>query len=172
MPTITGSVVFVELNRAVSESLSDQEIADIVALAESTFGVNPGNVEADINYDITGTIKVTTDDDVSEEDLASALQDSIADALNIHSSDVAVSIDPDTGIATYTISSSTAEDATALQEALQASSTNDAITTGVSKVLPAVTDVPVFSSLLLLLLLLFCLSLSSLLIQNIESTQR
>ena len=52
-----------------------------------------------------------------------------------------VVIDPETGVATYTISSASAEDATALQDALQETSTNDAITSGVSTTLPSVTDV-------------------------------
>ena len=68
-PTITGSIAFVELNRIVTESLSDNEISDLVALAEDTFGVNPGNVEAEVSYEITGTVTVATDTDVSMKNL-------------------------------------------------------------------------------------------------------
>ena len=140
-PSITGAVVFVETNKPVTESLSDSDVQEIITLAENTFGVYPGNVEADVSYDITGTIVVSSDDDVSDEELASALQSSIANALSVHESDVEVVIDPETGVATYTISSASAEDATALQDALQETSTNDAITSGVSTTLPSVTDV-------------------------------
>ena len=145
-PSITGAVVFVEMTNPVTESLSDAEIQDIVTLAENTFGVFPGNVEAEISYEISGTISVSTDgSEVSDENLASAIQSSIADALNVHESDVSVSIDPDTGVATYTISSATAEDAQALQDALQSSETNDAISSGVSVEIPSITDVtPIF----------------------------
>ena len=90
-PSITGSVVFVELNREVSQSLTDAEIAEIVTLAEDTFGVYPGNVEAEVSYEITGTVNADFDgSDYSEEELIVAVQNSIADALSIHSSDVEV----------------------------------------------------------------------------------
>ena len=109
----------------MSQSLTDSEIAEIVTLAEDTFGVYPGNVNADVHYEITGSVKISTDgSDISDEELISALQSSIADALNVHSSDVEVVIDPDTGLATYTVSSATAEAAEDLQKALQTSATN------------------------------------------------
>ena len=47
-PSITGSVVFVEMQKVVTTSLTDDEINDIVTLAEDEFGVFPGNVEAEI----------------------------------------------------------------------------------------------------------------------------
>lgn len=126
----------------MTESLSNQEIADLVTLAEETFGVYPGNVEADVQYDISGTIAVTTDkSDYSEEELITSLQEAIASALNVHTSDVVVTFDPDSGLTTYTISSETAEDASALQIALKTDEVNDAIATGVSTQVPAVTDV-------------------------------
>ena len=141
MPSITGQVVFVDLTKVVTASLTDSEIAEIVSTAEDTFGVYPGNVAAEVTYDITGTIAITADSDVSDEEIISALQTSIADALNVHSSDVEITIDSDTGVATYTINSATAEDAAALQDALQFTSTNDAIATAVSSAIPAVSDV-------------------------------
>ena len=44
-PSITGQVVFVEMSQLVTKSLTEEEIADIVASAEETFGVYPGNVD-------------------------------------------------------------------------------------------------------------------------------
>ena len=142
--TITGSVVFVEMNTIVTASLSDEEIADIISTAEEAFGVFPGSVEAEVSYDITGTIPLSTDGEYVEEELISALQSSLADTLNIHPSDVVVEIDPDTGVATYTISSSSADDANVLQEVLQLPSTSDEISSQVSNVLPEVLNVNKF----------------------------
>ena len=65
-----------ELNKLVASSLTDDEIQDLITSAENSFGVQPGNVNADVSYDITGTITITADDgsSYSTEELADALQ--------------------------------------------------------------------------------------------------
>ena len=78
--------------------------------------------------------------EVSEEELTSTLQASIAASLNVHPSDVSVDIDAD-GVATYTISSATAEEADALQEVLQDASTNQAILNEASNAIPTISTV-------------------------------
>ena len=120
MPTITGSVVFVEMQQPVITSLTEDEISEIISSAEDVFGVYPGNVVAEVTYNITGTFSLdANEDEVSDEELISALKDSLAETLNIHPSDVEVSIDAVSGSATYTISSNSVDEANALQEALQ-----------------------------------------------------
>ena len=142
VPTITGAVVFVDMNKLVTSSLTDDEIIEIVNEAEDTFGVYPGDIEVEVTYDITGSISIETDgSEVSEGELVSALQDSIANTLNVHPSDVSVSIDSETGIATYTISSASAKAALNLQEAVHDSSISDAIGSKISDEIPAITDV-------------------------------
>merc|ERR1719483_84832 len=118
-PSITGSVIFADLQKPVTSSLTVEEIDEIISIAEVSFGVLPGNVDADITYDITGSVTLDVSDDVSEEEIVSVLQTSIADALNIHPRDVSVTVDPETGVATYVVTSESAEDALALQESLQ-----------------------------------------------------
>lgn len=127
--------------KKVTESLTDAEVADIITLAESGFGVFPGNVLVDVTYDTTGSIELTLDGEIDEEELISALQNSIADSLNIHASDVEVSIDPDSGVATYTISSSSYDEAAALQASMGEDLTQDAITSALSTAVPEVTGV-------------------------------
>eukprot|EP00493_Phyllostaurus_siculus_P022589 UN22923 len=81
------------------------------------------------------------DTQYSEDELTSALQSSIADALNIHESDVEIIIDAETGEVSYTITSTTAEDASSLQNVLQEPTTSDIISSGVSEAIPALTEV-------------------------------
>ena len=145
-PSISGSVVFVEMNTAVTESLSNEVVADIIKSAEETFGVFPGSVEAEITYDITGSVVMTIDGDYSEEELTSALQNSIADALNIHPSDVDVIIDSETGAVIYTINSATAEDAENLQDDLQLASVNEDISSNIFSILPEISNVTFFNA--------------------------
>ena len=141
-PTITGSVVFVDMVKTVTSTLTEDEIADLISSAEESFGVYPGKVEAEVSYEITGQVALTTDGiDISEEELITALQESIAETLDVHPSDVKILIDPETNVATYTISSSTSEEAQNLQQMLQEESTNDAIGSDVSERIPSVTGV-------------------------------
>ena len=119
MPSITGAVVFVEMTKPVTSTLTDSEIAELVSMAEESFGVYPGTVEAELTYDITGIVTFETDEsELEEEELISALQKSIADTLSIHPSDVMVTIDPESGVATYEINSENVEDAMVLQDLL------------------------------------------------------
>lgn len=140
-PSITGSVVFVEMNAVVTASLSDEAIADIINIAENSFGVNPGNVEAEVVYDISGSIPISIDGEYIEEEIISALQNSMAETLNIHPSDVVVDIDSQTGVAAYVISSHSADDASNLQASLQLPSTREVISSQVAAALPEVSEV-------------------------------
>ena len=141
-PTITGSVVFVDMNKIVFETLTENEIADIITSAEDAFGVYPGDVQAEVSYDITGSMIIVADDsDYSEKEIVSSLQETIAETLNVHPSDVSISIDPESGIVTYSISSATAEEAALLQEALSGT-TNDVISSAIVDEIDAISSVP------------------------------
>ena len=83
-PTITGAVVFIDLQKPVIATLTDDDVAEIIALAENEFGIFPGNVEAEVAYDISGTVDVVFYGDYTDEELTSALQSSIANTLNVH----------------------------------------------------------------------------------------
>ena len=63
--------------------------------------------------------------------------------MNIHSSDVEITIDPETGVATYIVSSESAEDALELQGILQEESTNDAIAENVANSIPELTELQI-----------------------------
>jgi hypothetical protein len=142
MPSITGSVVFIDMQQLVTATLTDEDVSELVATVENTFGLFPDNVQAEIQYDIIGTIEIVADEEVSNEELASTLQDSIAASLNVHPSDVDINIDAD-GVVTYTISSATAEEASALQELLQDVSTNQAILDEASHTIPTISTIVV-----------------------------
>merc|ERR1712050_360921 len=97
-PSITGSVVFVDMTQLVSESLTEEEVNDIISNAEEVFGVYPGNVEAVVTYKTHGEIELEIEGELTpeeEEELISDLEESIADTLGIHTSDVVVTIDED-----------------------------------------------------------------------------
>eukprot|EP00493_Phyllostaurus_siculus_P014085 UN14299 len=107
------------MRKVVTESLTDDDVSELISSAETDFGLFPGTVTAEVEYEITGTIDVKLyGSDYIEEELVDALEESIADALNIHVSDVEVVFDPESGEAMYTITSDSVDDALTLQEQL------------------------------------------------------
>ena len=146
LPTITGDVVAIIMSAEVSRSLNEEELGDIVNAAENAFGVNPGKVIADVSYTSSGSLTLTFDDDDSATIdvgvIISALEESIAAALGIHSSEVDVtSFDEDTGVAAYTIQSETAEEAGELRDAMLLSETEDIILSSISESVTSLSSV-------------------------------
>ena len=144
-PSITGSVVFVELTQLVTESLTEEEIATIVASAEETFEVYPENVEAVVTYKTEGEIELEIDGELTpeeEEKLISELEISIAEALGIHPSDVVVTKVPEEeGTFQCTITTPTAEEASVLQDQLQTPEIIEEIAKEIQEENPSVTDI-------------------------------
>ena len=91
MPSSTGSVVFVDMSKPSTESLTEDEIANIVSTAENSFGVQPGNFIPTIEYGIRGSFILDYVPEVTSHELESTLQNAIALSLNVHPSRVEVS---------------------------------------------------------------------------------
>ena len=87
------------LNATQLEGLESQ-------LAEG-YGVNPDDVVIEATYTVAGSLQLDSlPDDLREDELEEALEQSIADALGVHSKDVDVNVDPETGEVTYTVTTS------------------------------------------------------------------
>jgi len=155
LPTISGAVVYVEMYKGVTASLSATEISDLISAAEEAYGVFPGSVEAAISYETTGFVTVTLEGAHSEDEIVEALVSSIAHALEVHPRDVEISsYDGESGIATYIISGSTLSEvqdiqlamstsdvANALVESLEASIDGEIINISVETDVPLIADV-------------------------------
>ena len=139
LPTITGAVVFLELTQTVSASLTDDEIAALVRTAEESFGLYPENVTPEVAYTISGSLVIDFDEDYDEQELVETLQNSLATSLGVHSSDVLVTVNPETGEITYEIVSETAELAADLQAQLLDSQMSDVIAATVATQVPGAT---------------------------------
>lgn len=134
-PSITGIVVTLTLktnevvDRATIDTLEEQIAND--------YGVNVNDVTVDTVYTITGTLQVEDiSEDLSESELQEALQHSVASALDVHSRNVDIMLDPETGDITYTISNDDTVDMSNIQDALESSSFADELTQEISNVLP------------------------------------
>ena len=117
-PTISGSVSEIEMEKTVTEDLSDDEIADVVNDIKDKYGVDDEDVTVDVSYDVNGGIDVTIPEDVDQTELEKFLEEQLADILGVPESSVDVTIDPETGDVTYVVSNDSVDDATGVQDQL------------------------------------------------------
>ena len=115
-PTITGAVASVSISGAVTESMSEEDVAAISNELAEIYGVDPLDVETTVDYVASGTLDVSIPEGVSEADVIAALEESISDALGVHVKDVVVTID-ETGEVRYQVTGMTYEEAEAIQTA-------------------------------------------------------
>lgn len=132
-PSITGLVVTLTLT-------SNDDTLDTTGLESqlaNEYGVEVDDVTIDTTYTVTGTIDINVDDDTADDQLERILQDTIADALGIHSSNVQVNIDPSTGDVTYAIVNDDDNIASAIQESLESLPFLEILNDGISDILPS-----------------------------------
>lgn len=144
-PTITGEVVIIDLTTQVSDDLTTEEINEIIEDVEEEFDIYPGNVDVEVTYETSGTIALTLDEnvDIDSEELEQALEESIAEILDIHVSDVNVEIDPETGDITYTITAENYDDSVDIQAQLQDPAVIASLNDAVSEDVAGISDVSV-----------------------------
>jgi phenylpyruvate tautomerase PptA (4-oxalocrotonate tautomerase family) len=116
-PTITGDVVFVDMEKLVNSDLSTAELEEIIKEAEDIFDLYPDNIQSEVSYKTYGEIEFDVTGEIEPEELEESLEQAIAETLGIHPSNVEVTVNED-GTASYVITSDSYEDANLVQEAL------------------------------------------------------
>ena len=101
----------------MSESLPTTDLEDIQQQSANAYGVGPEYVIVEVVYQTTGSINVDILDDVSIDELEEFMEEELATLLGIHGGSVEVTID-ENGVATYTITSDSAESAEEANEIL------------------------------------------------------
>ena len=115
LPTITGAISSVSLSGSVTSDISRSDVADITIELAEIYGVDINDVETTVDYITSGTLEITIPEGVVEAEVIDSLQQSISEVLDVHSSEVVVTID-DEGAITYSISGRTFTEVLALQE--------------------------------------------------------
>ena len=118
-PSITGAVSVIELSKAVEESLDDSEVANITSEVAEAYGVDEEDITVEIVYQTTGSINISFNGTVDEDELGEALEEEIASLLGVHESSVDVTVA--NGTASYVITSDSAEEASEALETMSGS---------------------------------------------------
>jgi hypothetical protein len=133
-PSLTGSVAIVQLARAVTESVSQSELSDIQSEVAETYGVDAEDVNVQIVYQTTGSIQIdASDSTLTKDELTEVFEAEIATLLGIHEGNVAVKIE--NGVASYVITSDTAETAQNMEDSISKSDSIEALTHSIEDVL-------------------------------------
>ena len=137
-PFRTGLVASIEVTTTVTESLSSSDVAEIEGEIISTFNITAEDVSMVIFYSTTGNM-VIEDTDLSEEQIVSTIEAALARELDIHTSDVKVSFDEETGEITFSISSDDAEALVTIADSMSSDDFEESLDLGESLVVQAFT---------------------------------
>ena len=141
LPSITGAVAVVEVQKVVTSSLDEEELAVIVASIVDAYGVDEEELQIEVVYETTGSIVLGELGDVSEEEVLATLEDELAVLLGVHESEISVTLED--GVVYYTISSSSVEAAEAAQSVLDAESAAEQLSIGLENLEVLVASVNV-----------------------------
>ena len=102
-PSVTGIVVTLSLSKA-GEVMTEEELISLTEDLAQTYGVSVDDVDVTPTYVVSGSMQLDSiPEDVTTEELESALEQSLADSLGLHPKDIDVSVDPVTGEVVYTV---------------------------------------------------------------------
>lgn len=107
------------------------------------YGVESDDITIDTTFTTTGAIDIDVPDDITDNEVETILQNSIANSLGVHPSKVEVNLDPSTGDAIYTIISDDENTASTLRDALESSSFRNDLNDEISETLPTVRVIEV-----------------------------
>ena len=105
-----------EVTSVTSEELTPEEISEITTVVTNSFEVDTTDVNTEVAYVSSGSLKIKVDPETSEDEVVDAVATTLAELLDIHLSDVTiVSVDLDNGEVSYEIASDNYEDAFSIQ---------------------------------------------------------
>lgn len=132
-PSLTGSVAIVTLSKTVTQSIPIDDVVNIENEIADTYGVDEDNISIEVVYQTTGSFVLDIEDDlISNEELEQTLEEEIAILIGVHEGNVKVDIE--NGVATYTITSDTAENAQDIQDVLSEQETDNLIDAAIDEI--------------------------------------
>ena len=131
---MTGIIVTLELTQK-GGSLTTTELQELEEEIASNYGVSIDEVQLDVEYEITGSMKINIPEEgLSEEEIIEieeTLQTQLGEELGVHPERIDVSVNPETGEVIYAIKTDDVSDAEQIQSLLETKS--DEITTAINE---------------------------------------
>ena len=144
-PSMTGIIVtleFKQLKGKGGDLLTTSELLDLESEIAKNYGVSIDEVQVDVDYEITGSMKIDIPEEGLNKDeialLEETLQTQLGEELNIHPERIEVSVDPESGEVTYIIRTDEMSDAEEIQSLIETKS--DEIFTNINEELEIVFE--------------------------------
>ena len=124
------------LTQTGGELMTPEAVQNLTSELAEKYGVEEDNVKVETIFTVSGEMTVEIPEGVSVEEVEDDLEKTIADKLGVPVQDVTVTVDPETGVATFTIKTDDSTKAVEIQENVKdedfASDVNEESTSGVS----------------------------------------
>ena len=118
-PSFIGLVVSVDISTATTESIDDEEITELESLVAQSYGVDIEDVSSVTKYITTGSLVITIPDNVSEDEALDDLTAALSATLGISEDNISLTLDPETGEVSYTVTTSDYDETNAALSQLQ-----------------------------------------------------
>ena len=136
---MTGWVATVTASTSATDKIDAEVIDDYISSVAGYYGVDTSDVIVSTTYGASGSMSMTIPSDVSEDELVDVITASIANSLGVHPQDVNVSVDMETGVVEFTVTSENFNDAAADQFDLSNDQYKNDIIATIENALPSVT---------------------------------
>ena len=113
-PSITGEIISIDIYGFVTSEFSSIELENITETIKEQYGISNQEIELESTYQLSGLLKMSTPEDVSEKKALQMIEESLSELLGIHPSQMKLSLNED-GNMNYVISSETFDDLSAIQ---------------------------------------------------------
>ena len=133
-PSFAGWVSTVSATTTVTEAIEQDVLDGYTADLAAYYGVELSDITPTTVYAASGSMQLSTPITASESDVIDAIESSIAETLGVHPQDVTVTVDLDTGVVEFSVSSESFTDAAGSQFNLENDQTRDAIIAGIGSV--------------------------------------
>lgn len=139
VPSISGWVASISATTIATQEFDDASIEDYTSNIAEFYGVDATDVTPVVTYETTGSMIVSIPENLSEEELAEVVTSSIADSLGVHPSNVAITIDMNSGEVEFVITTNDFSEASSLQFNLENGQNQDEIINSIENAIPSVT---------------------------------
>lgn len=127
LPSFTGLVVSMKISTETTSSLADDEVLALEALVAQAYGVDINDITSIVEYIATGTLAVGIPDDVSSQDVIDELTVALATSLRIPTDSITLSLDPESGEISYSLTSPNFDETAALLDTLESDNIVDSL---------------------------------------------
>ena len=133
-PSFVGLVVSVEITKTATAALDDSEISELENIVAQSYGVDSDDLTIETEYVTSGIITVDIADSISDEEALTSLTTAMATALGVSEESITLTLDPESGEVSYTVTTNDFDDTAAILASLQSDDIIDTLVTDVVEI--------------------------------------